>query len=85
MKRSRASPQPDARACLSLTHLRAFGRPAAEDLEEAVNLVGVAAETGEQEVEVDQTCVLVAAQLAVEGKGDDVLRLGNLHMQNTKN
>ena len=40
-----------------------LGRPAAQNLQEAVDLVGVTAEAGQQEVEVDQLGGVVLAQV----------------------
>lgn len=71
-------------ASAPLTHLWAqFGCPAAKDLEEAVDLVGVSAKTGQQKVEVGQARVLVVPKIIIEGDGGDVLG-GVTHLQREK-
>lgn len=47
----------------SLTHLRSLlGCPAAENFEETVNFVGVPAETGQQEMEIDKSGGFILAE-----------------------
>ncbi len=46
----------------TLTHLRSLGCPAAENFEETVNFVGVPAETGQQEMEIDKSGGFILAK-----------------------
>lgn len=59
----------EAYRIFTLAHLRSLGCPAAENFEETVNFVGIPAEAGQQEMEIDKSRGFIVANADV-GKGE---------------